>query len=133
MTEIRERPPSTQTMSMEGPLGGGAGDPGVPTINTKNVDDGPPGGGARDLGASTNNTKNIDGGPPWEVMPEIQEHPPLTQKTSTVDPLGGGARDPRAPTINAKKYQRGPLGPHVGSSLHPGFERCVVNLHGQHE
>jgi hypothetical protein len=40
--EVRERPPSTQKMSMVGPLGGGAEGPGAPTINTKNIDGGPP-------------------------------------------------------------------------------------------
>jgi hypothetical protein len=37
MSEIRERPPSMQKLLMIGPLGGGAEDPGAPTINIKNV------------------------------------------------------------------------------------------------
>jgi hypothetical protein len=85
VTEIREHPPSTQTNINGGPLGGGARDPGAPTINdkkcrwrglgrrcrrsesahhqNKNVNGGTLGGGARDLGAPTIYTKNIDGGP----------------------------------------------------------------------
>jgi hypothetical protein len=47
-------------------------------------------------------------------------------------PLGGVVEDPGAPTIDAKKHrQRGPR-PLWGSNLHPGSERCVVNLHGYH-
>jgi hypothetical protein len=46
---------------MAGPLGGGAGDPGAPTINGE----------------------NIDSGPLWEAMSEIQEYSPSMQKTST--------------------------------------------------
>jgi hypothetical protein len=42
---------------MTGPLGGGAGDPGAPTINTKNIDGGPLGGSARYPGAPTINAK----------------------------------------------------------------------------
>jgi hypothetical protein len=84
MTEIRERPPSTQTMSMAGPLGGGAGDPRVPTMNTK---------------------MSMMG--PLEVVPEIWERPASTQKTSTADPLGGDAGDPGTPTINTKNIDNG--------------------------
>jgi hypothetical protein len=36
-----QHPPSTQEMSMVGPLGGDAGDPGAPTINARKVDGGP--------------------------------------------------------------------------------------------
>jgi hypothetical protein len=107
---------------MAGPLGGGDGGPGAPTINVKNIDDDPLGDGAGDLGAPTINAKNVDSNPPkrryqrlgsthhqhkkhqqwapWEAMPEIQEHPLSTQETSTVGPLGGDARDLGAPTIN---------------------------------
>jgi hypothetical protein len=50
-------------MSMTGPVGGGVGDPGVPTTNTKNVYGGPPGRGVGDLEARTINAKNVDGAP----------------------------------------------------------------------
>jgi hypothetical protein len=40
VTEIREHPPLSQEMSMMGPLGGDARDPGTPTINTRNIDGG---------------------------------------------------------------------------------------------
>jgi hypothetical protein len=87
------------------------------------------------------------------VLSEIQERPPLTQKMSTVGPTGGGGsvRDLGAPTINARNVDGTPLGgavgdlgtltinaknvdggpsfPRGGSSLLPGSERCVVNLH----
>jgi hypothetical protein len=49
---------------MTDPLGGGVGDPGAPTINTKNVDGDPLGGDVGDPGASTINAKDIDGGAP---------------------------------------------------------------------
>jgi hypothetical protein len=75
-------------MSMEGPVGGDAGDPGTLTINTKNV----------------------DGGPPWEATSEIREHSPSKQKMSTAGPLRGDAGDPGAPTINAKNVNGGPPG-----------------------
>jgi hypothetical protein len=41
MLEIWERPPSTQKASTKGLLGGDARDPGVPTINVRNIDGGP--------------------------------------------------------------------------------------------
>jgi hypothetical protein len=47
---------------------------------------------------------------PWEASLKIQEHPPLTQKN----------------------IDNGVPGPCGGSNLHPGSERCVVNLHGYH-
>jgi hypothetical protein len=93
-----------------GPLGGGVGNLGAPTINAENVDDGPLGGVIGDPGASTINTKNVDDAPPgrgyqrsesvhhqckkrrrrgpWEAVLEVQECPPSTQKTSTVGPCG---------------------------------------------
>jgi hypothetical protein len=43
MSEIRERPPSMQKISMVDPLGGDARDLRAHTINAKNVNDGPPG------------------------------------------------------------------------------------------
>jgi hypothetical protein len=46
--------------------------------------------------------------PPWEAVPEIWEHPPSTQKTSTTTPLGRGAKDLGASTINAKNIDGGP-------------------------
>jgi hypothetical protein len=90
---------------------------------------------------------------PWEVILEIRERPPSSQKTSTVAPLGGAVRDPRAPTINAKNVDSGPPrrqcrkiwehppstqkistadppSPRRGSGLHPGPVRCIVNLRG---
>jgi hypothetical protein len=88
MSEIRERPPSMQKLSMIGPLGGGAEDPGAPTINIK----------------------NIDGDPPWLAVLEIREHPPSTQKMLMAGPLGGGVGDPGAPTINAKNVDSEPPG-----------------------
>jgi hypothetical protein len=88
LSEIWECPPPTQKMSMEGPVGGDAGDPGTLTINTKNV----------------------DGGPPWEATSEIREHSPSKQKMSTAGPLRGDAGDPGAPTINAKNVNGGPPG-----------------------
>jgi hypothetical protein len=81
MSEIRERPQSKQKTSMVGRLGGGAGDAGAPTINTK----------------------KRRWRPPWEAVPEIRERPPLPWKTSMASPLGGGARDLEASTINTKK------------------------------
>jgi hypothetical protein len=78
VTEIWERPPPTQKMLTAGPLGGGAGGPGAPNINTKNVDDGPSGIGAKDPGASTINAKNVDGGPPWGAVSEVRERPSST-------------------------------------------------------
>jgi hypothetical protein len=38
LPKIRERPPSMLKMSMTGPLGVANGDPGVATINVKNID-----------------------------------------------------------------------------------------------
>jgi hypothetical protein len=38
LSEIWERPPSMLKMSTVNTLGGAVGDPGVPTINAKNVD-----------------------------------------------------------------------------------------------
>jgi hypothetical protein len=63
-------------------------------------------------------------------MTEIQEHPPSTQKTSMAGLLGGGDGDPGAPTINTKNIDGSPPNPIGGSGLHPGSERCVLNLHG---
>jgi hypothetical protein len=62
-TYVRESPPSMQKMSTTGPMGGGAGGLGAPTINTKNIDGGLPGRRAGGPGTPTINTKNIDGGP----------------------------------------------------------------------
>jgi hypothetical protein len=121
--EVRERPPSTQKTLTAGPLGDGAGGPGAPTNNTKNVDGGPPrkrcrrsrsvhhqrknvnegplGGSARGPGAPTINAKNVNGGP-----------------------LGGGAGGQGAPTINVKNVDGGPPGRQCwrsGSAVTPGF------------
>jgi hypothetical protein len=38
---------------------------------------------------------------------EIEESPPSTQKTSTMDPLGGDVGEPGEPTINAKNVDDG--------------------------
>jgi hypothetical protein len=101
---------------MAAPLGGADVDPGVPTINAKkNVDSAPPGRRCQrsdgDLGAPIINAK----------------------KMSTSTP-GGSDGDPGASTINAKKHRSwAPWPPWGGgSSLHPGSERCIVSLHGQH-
>jgi hypothetical protein len=122
--EVREHPPSMQKNidgwlpgrwgrrsrsahyqckknSMAGPLGGSAGGPRAPAINTKNVDGVHPerccqrfgsaphprkkmstGGEAGGPGAPAINTKNIDG-----------------------RPQGGGVRGPGAPTINTKNVE----------------------------
>jgi hypothetical protein len=40
--------------------------------------------------------------------------------------LGGADGDPGAPTINVKNVNGGVPGPHWGSGLYPGYERCVV-------
>jgi hypothetical protein len=57
---------------------------------------------------------------PWEVMPEIQERPPSTQKTSMAGPLRGGDGDPGASTINAKRHQRrGPWEAVLEAREHP--------------
>jgi hypothetical protein len=56
---------------------------------------------------------------PWEVMLEIQEHPPSTLKASMTGPLGGGDGDPGASTINAKKHQWRTLGGGAGDQGAP--------------
>jgi hypothetical protein len=76
-------------------------------INVKKIDGTPLGGDAGGPGAPTINTKNVDGGP-LEVVPEVQERPPSTEKMSMVGPLGGGVRGPGAPTINAKNIDGNP-------------------------
>jgi hypothetical protein len=50
-------------MSMADPLGGGAGGPGAPTINARNVNARPPGGDDGDPGAPTINARNINKAP----------------------------------------------------------------------
>jgi hypothetical protein len=69
---------------MAGPLGGGAGDPGAPSIKAK----------------------KHQRWAPWEVVPNIRERPTSMLKDVDSGLLGGGAKDTRAPTINAKKCQR---------------------------
>jgi hypothetical protein len=72
VAEIQERPPSTQKMSMVGPLGGNVGDLGAPTINARKHQWWTPlGGGARDPGAPTINARKHRWRPPWEVLSEI--------------------------------------------------------------
>jgi hypothetical protein len=80
--EIRKHPPST----------------------LKNVDGVPPGGADGDSGASTINAKKCQQWARWDVLPEIQEHPPSTQRM-----LMAGPQTP------------------MGGSLHPGSESGVVN------
>jgi hypothetical protein len=64
MPEIWEHPPSAQKTSIVDPLGGGAvGDPGEPTIITKNVDDRSLGGDVGDSGVPTIKIKNVNGRP----------------------------------------------------------------------
>jgi hypothetical protein len=71
-----------------GPLGGGAGGPRAPTISAK----------------------KCQRQAPWEVLLEVEEHPPSMQKLLTVSTMGGGAGGPGAPTINAKNIDAGPVG-----------------------
>jgi hypothetical protein len=65
-------------MSTVGPLGGGAGGPGVATINAKTLTADPLGGsGAGDHRAPTINTIKCQWRAPWEVPElEIRERPP---------------------------------------------------------
>jgi hypothetical protein len=93
---------------MRGALGGDDGDPGAPTINTKNV----------------------DGGSPRKRCRRSKSAHHQHKKTSMAGSLGGDAGDPRTPTINAKNIDSGSPDPHGGSDLHPRSERCVVNLQG---
>jgi hypothetical protein len=72
-----------QKSSTVAPLGGGARDPRVPTINAK----------------------KYRWRAPLEVVLEIREHPP-----STVGPLRGGDGDLGVPTINTKNIDGGPCG-----------------------
>jgi hypothetical protein len=79
--EIRERPPSMQKLLTAGPMGGGAGDTGAPSINAKMLMVGPMGGSVRDPGAPSINTKNVDGGPPrrrcrrsWRAHHQCKKH-----------------------------------------------------------
>jgi hypothetical protein len=76
---------------MADPLGGGAGDPRAPTINTKNVDGGPLEGYAGDPGAPTINIKNTNNGPPerWYRRSGSVHH--QHKKMSMAGPLGGSA------------------------------------------
>jgi hypothetical protein len=76
-------------MSMAGPLGGGAGDPGAPTINRE----------------------NIDSGPLWEAMSEIQEYSPSMQKNINdgfAGPCGGSDLHPgfKRCVVNLYEYDR---------------------------
>jgi hypothetical protein len=63
--EVRERPPPIFKMSMVGPLGGEAGDPGAPTTYLKGIDGAPLGGDAGDPGAPITYPEDVDGGLPW--------------------------------------------------------------------
>jgi hypothetical protein len=152
VSEVRERPPPILNTSMAGPLGGDDGDPGVPTINAKNIDDRPPGRlcqrsesvhhqrkkcrrrpprrWCRRSESAHHQHKKCQRWAPWEAMTEIQEHPPSTQKMSMAGLLRGGDGDPGASTINTKNIDGRPPNPIGGSGLHPGSERCVLNLHG---
>jgi hypothetical protein len=108
MLEIWERPPSMQRTSMEAPLGGDAEDQGAPTINAKNVDGGPPKIWYRRSESGHQQRKKCQRWASWEVVPEIRERPPSTQKMLMVAPLGGSAGDLGALTINAKNVDGGP-------------------------
>jgi hypothetical protein len=60
---------------------------------------GPLGGIARDPGAPATYIVDVDSGPPWEVMTEIRERPPPVLKISMASPLGGDNGDLGASTI----------------------------------
>jgi hypothetical protein len=80
-----------------GPLRGGDGDTGVPTINAM----------------------KRSWWDPWEVVLEIRERLPSTLKASMMGPLRGGDGDPGASTINAKKHQWQTLGGGAGDQGAP--------------
>jgi hypothetical protein len=84
--EVRERPPSTQKMSMVGP----------------------PRRRCRGSGSAHHQHKEHRWRPPSKIVLEVRQHPPSTQKTSMAGPLGDGARGPRAATINVKNINGGP-------------------------
>jgi hypothetical protein len=71
MSEIWERPPSTQKTSMTDPLGGDARDLRASTINEKILMVGPLGDGAEDPGAPTINVKKTSTVGPLGAVPEI--------------------------------------------------------------
>jgi hypothetical protein len=66
---------------------------------------------------------------PWEVLPAGQERSPPMSEMSMAPPLGGTVGDPGAPTTYVGDVDSGPP---WGSVIHPGSERCVVNLHEYH-
>jgi hypothetical protein len=75
-----------------------------------NVNDDPlGGGGAGDPGAPTINAKKHRWWAPWEVPQlEIRERRPLTLRNVDGGPLVGADEDPGGSTINAKKRRRRP-------------------------
>jgi hypothetical protein len=140
-------------MSMAGPLGGNARDPGAPTTYVEDVDGGPLGGVAEYSRVPTTYVKDDDGRTPgrrcqifrsahhlcqrrrwrgpWEAMPEIRERPPPMSKISIAGPLGGDAGDPVAPSTYVEDVDGEPPGPlGVPVSIHDPQVCC--GLHGQH-
>jgi hypothetical protein len=116
LPEVWEQLPLSYRMSTAGPLGGGARDPGIPTINVKNDDGRPPGRRCQRSGSTHQQQINVDGGPLG------------TQKTSMVDPLGGGVGDLGAHTINARNVDGGPLGGDAGDPRVPTIN--AINFDG---
>jgi hypothetical protein len=101
---------------MVGPLAGADGDPGVPTINTKNIDGGPLGlwgvGSCPCLGddggpeASTINTKKRQRWHPGRRCRRSGSAHHQHKEMLMVGLLGGDDGDSGAPTINTKKHRR---------------------------
>jgi hypothetical protein len=114
MTEIRERPPSTQETSTVGPWEAMRKIRESPPLMQKMLIAGLLGGDAGDPGASTINAKKYRRWASWEAMTEIRECPPSTQETLMTGPLGGHAGDLGAPTIVFKVSLRRRLGGRVG-------------------
>jgi hypothetical protein len=90
--EIRERTPSTLRNYDGGPIGGGDGDPGAPTINAKKCRWRTPWEAVPEVQEHPPSTLEMSMPGPQEAMMEIREHPPSTQETSTKPPSphGGG-------------------------------------------
>jgi hypothetical protein len=100
---------------MADPLGGDAGDPGAPTMNTENIDSAPLVGGVGGSRAPTMNDKKYRRHAHWEAMLEVSERSSSTlQKRRRWAPLGGDTGALGVPTINAENIDGGPLGGGVG-------------------
>jgi hypothetical protein len=82
---------------MVGPLGGGARDPGAPTINEKNIDSGPLGRCCRRSGSVYHQRKKHRWWSPYEAMPEDLGVP--TINTKNVD---DGPPDPRGGPVSTR-------------------------------